>query len=381
MSDTKDSLMDELFATEDFSEWRVGLSWAASHAWGPSIAATLGILLVIGWEAAIFWAIGNVFFAPVYMALYQRFPELKLSYRLRGILALLLVIQFFALWNNQQLIFEIGYGQADVEIYSLMSAGAAQMLAIGIALFAAVFIYKYGLPGSMTTDIYQYAAMLGGVWLIILLSVFVYGNTPTISHFASTGGMGTFPRSFSAFIFNEGTGIWWGILGGISYIGHPYVDTQQWQRIERSPTIKTGLWFSLFFGAYLASVFLMATVLGVEIMLLAAILLIAALGVATSTIDSACAALQRLTGNAKLAFVFAVAAIVSWPIVTSLGVVAIWGIYAMGRLVMFLIVFGAILGARAGKIDLSALIGTEDDWDPDTEEGIFGRVDDAQRID
>jgi len=370
MSTANQGVLDELFAKEDYRPWRVGLSLAASHAWGPSIAATLGILITIGFWPAVFWAIGNTFFMPIFIYLYRKFPELKFTYRLRGMLVVMLAIQFFAVWNNQQLIFEIAFGQMDVELYSLLAQTEAMLLAFAVGITAYLFIYRYGLPGSMTTDVGQYAFMLAGPLTVIGLSVFVYGNTPSTAHFA-VAGWGQFPTNPIDFIFYNASGYWWGILGGVSYLGHGYVDAQQWSRVERSPTIRTGLWFSFWFGIYLTSVFVMASVLGLENIILASILLIAAIAVASATLDSSAAAMQRLIGHKRLALGLGLFAIVAWPLVYELGVIAIWGIYAIGRFLTFAAVMAVIVLFRLSGSNIRNYIGGPE-YDPDREPGLFG---------
>lgn len=371
----KRSLLDELFANTSYKPWRVGLSCAASWAWGPSIAATLGIIFVIGWDAGIFWAIGNIFGLPVFIYIYTKFPELKYTFRLRGLLAFLVLIQFFAFWNNQQLIYELATNQqGNVELYNLMGEIQAVALAMGIAILAAAFIYLYGLPGSMTTDLGQYLFMLGGPLAISAIAILYYDVTPSMSHWAVAGGWGQFPTNPLDFIFYEASGWWWGIIGMVSYLGHPYVDSQQWQRIEQAPTIRTGLWMSLFFGAYLMSVVLMASILQPAtegLLTLTAILLVTGIAVASATLDSASAAMQRLTGNNKIALLFSAFAVITWPLVYEFGVVAIWGMYAVGRLIIFLVAFGFVIALRFTDSDIRDYAGWEE-WDPINERGIFG---------
>jgi hypothetical protein len=80
----------------------------------------------------------------------------------------------------------------------------------------------------------------------------------------------------------------------------------------------------------MVAVFAVATVLSTGGVVVSALFAVVALAIASSTIDSAAAALQRLTDR-RVALGIGVTATLSWPVVQSLGVVSLWTLYASGR--------------------------------------------------
>ena len=138
------------------------------------------------------------------------------------------ILQIFVLWVNTQAIFEITSGGIDLQTAALLTPTQATTFAIGTGLFFAFFIHKYGLSGSMSTDIIQYAVQAGGVGMLIVAAL-VLG--------LEFGGANVPNSSLSQMLFVASF--------GVGHLFSPLYSAQLWQRIEKvdeDERIRAGLW-------------------------------------------------------------------------------------------------------------------------------------------
>ncbi|PSP69631.1 hypothetical protein BRC80_10785 [Halobacteriales archaeon QH_9_66_26] len=190
------------------------------------------------------------------------------------------ILQIFVLWVNTQAIFEITSGGIDLQTAALLTPTQATAFAIGTGLFFAFFIHKYGLSGSMSTDIIQYAVQAGGVGLLIVAAL-VLG--------LEFGGANVPNSSLSQMLFVASF--------GVGHLFSPLYSAQLWQRIEKvdeDDRIRAGLWGGFFYASYQIGVLIIALFAFTESPVFTILLLMSVLAVTTSTYDSAVSALQWL---------------------------------------------------------------------------------------
>jgi hypothetical protein len=300
---------------------------AASWSWGASLATGIGILLTMGQAGFWIWAIFNIVAIPLFGAMYEKFEEYEYLLKLWPALLIMGYIQLGTFFINSQAIFEVANGGVDLAGFQLLGNTAATALAMGTGFFFIALIHKYGLPGSISTDLYQYAVQLVGCLVIIGLALVWNVESATV------------PTSTTSQMTNA---LWL----GIGLLGGPMFGAQQHQRVrevDEGKRATAGLYGGLFFGVYLVAVYFVGTLMGSGSAILSGILLITVLGVTTSTIDSATAALQMLLGNRTAGTAVAALAVLAWPAVQTLGVVALFSYIFRITAVAFLIFTAAVL--------------------------------------
>jgi hypothetical protein len=227
------------------------------------------------------------------------------------------ILQIFVLWVNTQAIFEISSGGIDLQTTVLMSPTQATIFAIGTGLFFAFFIHRYGLSGSMSTDILQYIVQAGTVALLIVAAL-VLG--------LEFGGADVPNSSLTQMLFVASF--------GVGHLFSPLYSAQLWQRMEKvdgDNRIRAGLWGGFFYSSYQIGVLIVALFAFTESPILTILLLVSVLAITTSTYDSAVAALQWLLNSRRRALVLAVVTLVSWPFFKQIGLVSIFSFYAWAR--------------------------------------------------
>lgn len=308
---------------------RLGLSMAASWSWGASAAVGIGILLTRGQAAFWIWTMANILAVPLFGLVYTRWPALRGLIDLRAVVLPMVAIQVFAYWMNMQAAYEAATGGIDIETVAFVGGGVALFGVIGLALALSLFIYRAGLPGSITTDVGQFSVQVGACLGIAVLGLAL--GTP-IQHIPSTAVQD----------------VSWGLWAALGLLSGPFLDAQHWQRLEQADTARPAVWAGAWFGGYMLSVWSAGLVLSRSTPLLSVLFLAVVVAIATSTIDSAAAALQRLTSRWAALAIGAVAA-VSWPLVRSMGVVSLWTLYASGRVFVVggLLCYAAVAGTAA----------------------------------
>ena len=312
---------------------------AASWSWGSSLATGIALALTFGLPAWWFWALPNFFVIPALGLYYDRIPQLQKTIRLWPMAAFMGILQIFVLWVNTQAIFEITSGGIDLQTAALLTPTQATAFAIGTGLFFAFFIHKYGLSGSMSTDIIQYAVQAGGVGLLIVAAL-VLG--------LEFGGANVPNSSLSQMLFVASF--------GVGHLFSPLYSAQLWQRIEKvdeDDRIRAGLWGGFFYASYQIGVLIIALFAFTESPVFTILLLMSVLAVTTSTYDSAVSALQWLLNSRRRALVLAVVTLVSWPFFKQIGIVGIFSFYAWARTPagLFLLLFLGYLWWKNIDID------------------------------
>lgn len=107
MTVAEKSYFKQLFGVTSkyFPDWRIGMSQAASWSWGASLGTAIGVMYTWGWWPFVIWSAGATFALPLFGLLYDYIPEIRRMMDIRWIALPMLLIQIFAFWLNQQVIF------------------------------------------------------------------------------------------------------------------------------------------------------------------------------------------------------------------------------------------------------------------------------------
>ncbi len=302
----------------DFSLWRLAASSATSWSWGVSVIFGMLFMQTKGAVPAAAWMAGNILALPAlgffrtYVPLSQRWLDLRAFY------FLFLLMEYFAIILNLNGIKAALGGGIEFATYSFIEGNSLLTVIILLGLFLVWFIHKYGFRGSVLTDNWQYGIQLGGV-IILAVCAFFLGSGVSVEAFKPGGAD-------------------WALFGFAGVLAGPFLAGQQWERINAIPreiAFKVYSMAGLLFGIYMAFVFI-AGLYFTKHILLGAILVVIVLAIATSTIDSAISAMQFIVRKFGLSYkvgsLLALVSILSWPIVSDLGVVRIWNTMAGWRL-------------------------------------------------
>lgn len=301
---------------EEISYSRVGISLAASWSWGVSMITTVAFMYKEGLIPTLFWVAGNILAMPLFAFVKTKFPEFKGWINFIPLILFSLFIGCMAIiMNMQALLIGLGGGQ-DVASYRFLNSSQSIPIIIIFSLAILIFIYRYGLRGSVLTDLGYYSLQMVSVVLLAVLSIL-------ISDFTVNSNLRLFTPHGMQWIFPLG---FLGIISGV------FTDPMMWQRFEQKKnTMKLGLWGGFWFGIYMFFV-VIAGLFFKPNLILGILLLTVIFALATSTIGSAVASMQYLTNKIGIGktpgLVIALAGIIAWPYLMNLGMASIWGIYA-----------------------------------------------------
>lgn len=301
---------------------------AASWSWGVSLAVGISIIITRGVVPFSIWALANIVAIPVFVYVWLKSPEFRKVLSSKPVLAAMLAIQVFAIWMNMRILKGSLVG-GDLGTAALVSEHIAIGIVVVVSIILALVVYWGGLGISIATDRYQYALQLIGTLAIVVVALY-YTGVASVDWGVSQGNL------------------WWAVVGAAGLLSAPPLDMQQHQRVELGDGIGAGMWCAAFFGVYIVAVGLAGISLGgsATSSLLVAVVVFS---IATSTLDSAYAALQELTGDIRYALGLSIACIVAWYPLSGVGIVDFWTMYATARIpiVLVLIVVSAHLSVSA----------------------------------
>jgi Na+/proline symporter len=309
--------------------WYLGASMTASWAWGSSLMVGMALLLEKGLVPFLIWAGCNSLMLPFFGYMVKKYPNFEKATGTKGFVLLMTVMQFFITWVNMQAIFMVSEKLG-------MSPLAGKVLAIGIGLFFILMVFKGGLELSIFTDFWQWAIMYVGVISIVIIGFLTGVGTNTVS-LLMNGTSDILPNGGSV------PHVIWAIYGGASLLCGGFIDLQQWQRAKvaiREGQEKAFIIGGALFAIYIGIIGFMAHFQFSYIMTL--ILMVVAIMVTSSTLDSAGAAFQEIGGN-KIGAVLGILAVLSWQFVYSIGIINIWNYYATFRLVIVAVMIVTVL--------------------------------------
>src|SRR3989344_795054 len=300
----------------EMSYRRVGISLGASWSWGVSMIATIAFMYTYGIIPALVWVLGNILAMPLfgYIKVKIRGFEKWINF-IPLILFSLFIAAMAIIMNMQALLIGLGGGH-DVASFHFLNNSYSVPSIIFLSLAILLFIYKYGLRGSVLSDLGYYSLQISGVVLLAVSSIIISNFTinPNLQLITEAGIKWVFPL---------------GLLGIITGV---FTDPMMWQRFEqKEDQIKLSLWGSFWFGLYM--IFVVLTGLFFKpTLFLGILLLIVIFALATSTIGSEIAAMQYLTKKIAIGktpgLIIAFIAITTWPYLMELGMAKIWNIYA-----------------------------------------------------
>jgi hypothetical protein len=322
----------------DFPVWRIGLSSATSWSWGVSIALGMHFMKVYGVLPALAWMIGNVLALPLLGAIRHYLPSSRWWTRISVLYLLFIGMELMALVLNltaTQNALSGNLFNATLPSFSYISANEATWVTMAVGLFIVFFINRFGLRGSVLTDIGQYAFQLGAVLLLAITAImFGESDAPPL---VTEKGEGWWFFGFSGII-----------VGALSHF-------QQHQRFEGlgdTNNLRVGLWAGLFFGFYMSLVFVSGFFFSNHF-LLGLLYLIVILAVATSTMDSAVAGLQGIAAKFSLPYwvgsLVALLTVIAWTILPVGTLDQLFNVMAGVRLPVIIAMIGSVFFYEALK--------------------------------
>lgn len=280
----------------------IGVSAAASWAWGTSLMVGMQIVRQKGLAAWAIWAAANALTLAAFWLLTRRgFLDRRVFDR-PAIRWAALLIQMLCLVIQMNILFDVlhGFGLGWWGSYAAASA-------TGVVF--TLWMYRRGLATSVRTDVWQWLAAMAAILAII--AVGLWTDAPRIA----------FPRSGAGDVL-------WGVWSACILLAGPVGDVQHWQRAEAagrgSPAYLYGAGF---FALYMLLIPAMARFAFSPLM--NALLLAAVLCVTTSTIDSIAVALHR-TGSRLSGTLVSLGICLCWGVFAQMGVLSLWssaGVY------------------------------------------------------
>ena len=279
----------------EYSPVKLGMSAAASWAWGTSLIVGMQIAQQKGLSAWIIWAVANSLTLAFFGLLARAgilgrhvFDKKPVKWAALGIQCLCLVIQM-------NIIYEVllGFGLLAWQSYAV---------ACSVGVVFTLWMYKHGLRTSIATDIWQWGITLCSIAVILIIGVI-------------TGApLRVFPVSTLSDIL-------WGSWSACILLAGPIGDVQHWQRAEVAGKSSAYMWGAWFFALYMGLVLAMACFEFSPLM--NGILLIAVLCVTSSTIDSIAVALHEVS-NKQVGTAVALFICLAWGVFSHIGVLSLW---------------------------------------------------------
>ena len=288
----------------------LGVSVAASWAWGTSLIVGMEIAQQKGLGAWLIWAVANAGTLAVFGALTRTGILARHVFDLKPVKIAALVIQVFCLVIQLNIIYKVL-----IEIG--LTGGTSYGIASAVGIIFTVLMYWQGLRASIITDLYQWFIAMGAIVGIIILGAFTGAET-TI-----------YPRS-------SGGDLLWGVWSACILLAGPIGDVQHWQRAEIAGRSKSYTNGALFFAGYMALVLAMSYFTFSPEMNV--ILLLAVLCITSSTIDSIAVAMHEIA-NKRVGTCVALFICLSWGVFADAGIIELWskaGVYRVGFAIVIL---------------------------------------------
>lgn len=287
---------------ESISKFKIGTSAAASWAWGTSLIMGQQIAQEKGIIAWFIWAVCNTLTLALFGLLFNKKAICSSVYNRKEVKIIALIIQLFCLlvqlnFINQQFKLIIGNKAIAYIITAVIGCGCTLM------------VFNNGLPTSIKTDVAQWILTIAAIVCILLVGVF----------------SGTELRSF---MLATSSGISWGIWSGLVLFAGPIGDVQHWQRAGEDKSGKAYNIGAILFGLYMLLILGMALFKFNRAMNI--LLLIAILGVTTSTIDSIAVALHK-TGNKNIGTGISLGVCLSFGLYINMGMIDLWSSFGVIR--------------------------------------------------
>jgi len=313
----------------DFPAWRMGLSSATSWSWGVSIALGMHFMHVFGVWPALAWMVGNTLALPLLGAIRHYLPSSRYWTNISILYLLFAFMEFMALGLNltaTQNALSGNLFNTTLPSFSYISADVSAWVAMGIGISIVFYIHRYGFRGSVLTDIGQYAVQLVAVFLLAVTAI-ALGDSTDLPLVTEKGESWWLFGFFGIFV------------GALSH----FQQHQRFESLGNSNNLRIGLWGGFFFGLYMSLVFVSGFFFSNHF-LLGFLYLIVILAVATSTMDSAVAGMQRIAVKFYLPYwvgsLVALITVILWPLMQGKTLDSLFNIMASVRLPILITLVG-----------------------------------------
>ncbi len=274
----------------------IGISAAASWAWGTSLVVGMQIAREKGLAAWAIWATANALTLALFGELARRGILGRAVFDRKPVKCAALLVQCFCLVIQMNIIFEVLRGMG-------FDAWASYGMASGVGVVFTLWMYRHGLATSVKTDVWQWGAALAAILAIIGMGL--YTGAPRV----------VFPESSASDVL-------WGMWSACILLAGPVGDVQHWQRAEAAgPGSRAYGYGAFFFALYMLMILVMARFEFSPAM--NAVLLIAVFCVTTSTIDSIAVALHELRDR-RAGTAAALGICLFWGVFVQIGVLDLW---------------------------------------------------------
>lgn len=310
-----------------WNSFTMGMSLAATWAWGASFAVTLALFETLGIVPATIWVVMNIMALPIFGYIYGKLPSFKeLKENCWFVKPSMVLLMVFSTWMNMQALYTIalrtGIDSWDATVGTvILSSSIIAMIAYG------------GLRWSILSDIWQYILMVIGV---IILNFIAVNNFPQLSieweHIPFGLWIGLIKWEHIPFALWIGFTLWAG----------PLLDAMHYERhaVAEKPREAFNIG-GAFFAFYILLVSILATVEGPQSFIYGIIMLFVVSMVSTSTLDSAASALQYLVGKHRGMAVGAFS-VATWPLIVPMGVINLFTFYGTFRTVIVALMFAVL---------------------------------------
>lgn len=287
----------------------LGTSIAISWAWGTSLILGMQIAQTKGVGAFLLWAAANCLTLVLFGQLYKRGIVTEKILDKPGIRPAMLVIQCFCLLIQMKVLYDVLLPFCSNQ---LVAQGITSM--VGILFVLAMF--RKGLSTSVFTDNFQGALTV--IALVGMLGACLYEAVPGVP----------LPSS-------DGDAMLWASWSGCILLSGIITDLQHWQRAKLDTHRYAFETAAGLFAFYLSLVFLLSTF---QLNALAqGLLLVAVLGVTTSTIDSIAVALHTMAGKV-IGTAVGVVLCITWSLFVSVGLLSLWSYAGIFRVALAVVI-------------------------------------------
>lgn len=258
----------------------------------------------------LIWATANAATLGLFGLLFKTGIFTRKVYQNKTFKTFAIMIQAFCLIINLNILYQI------IGSYLITTA---------IGLLCILLMYKRGLITSILTDKYQ--GIITFITLIALIVVGIFSGVEINPHPLNSSG-----------------GVLWALWSACILLTSPFGDIQMWQRAKVNNNGRGFLYATGFFAGYMVLIFVMSLFQFNGLM--TALMLIAALCVTTSTIDSIAVAMHEVS-NKRVGTALAVFLCVFWGVFKEIGIVELWSAIGVYRVIFCVaVLIFAIKGAK-----------------------------------
>ena len=303
LSKTKNLFRSLVAKAKQHPKISIGISLAASWAWGTSLVVGIEIIQTKGILPFIIWAIANTLSLPLFGLIAFRIKKLDAIVNSKPVMVFTTIVQIFCMWINMNAIYQI------LSINTgFVSETTGKIVAIVIAVVFLFILSKNGIWRGIIAD-----SPIWNMCYVCLIAAAIIGfcaGTPTFAIQALNGGDTTY--------------ITWALNTCVILFSGPIMDIQNWQ-IAKEAKEKYAMnaynFGGILFGLYMVLVLILGCLQFNVAMNICLVIIVVC--VATSTIDNAIVGVQKIAGP-KVGFIIAAVSIVSWRLVQNMGVMGLW---------------------------------------------------------